>query len=168
MFDTARKASSRFGRPAKLVLSAVAAFTLLTGGAALADESTSTGTQDSQATAAESLLHADNPLITRTETADAKDAAEAAADAADAAAEAVNPVEPADGAQGAHGACVSKVAQSTSLVGRAHGKAVSAAAHTCLNGSGDVAGQAKGAEKSAAAKAKRDAKAAARTAKGKS
>ena len=56
MFDTARKTSARFGRPAKLVLTIVAAFTLLTGGAALADESTSPGTHDSQASAAESLL----------------------------------------------------------------------------------------------------------------
>ena len=181
MFDTARKTSSKFGGPAKLALSIVAAFTLLTGGAALADESTPPGTQDSQASAAESLLHADNPLVTDIKTdaddaakdaaevaADAAEAAsEAAADAAEAAAEAADPAE-ADGAQGVHGACVSKVAHDKSLVGKAHGAAVSAAAHTCPKESGDVAGKAKGAEKSAAAKAKRDAKSAARTAKGKS
>jgi len=166
MFDTARKTSARFGRPAKLVLTIVAAFTLLTGGAALADESTSAGTQDSQASAAESLLQADHPLITRTET-DADAAAEATADAAEAAAEAAEPAE-ADGAQGAHGACVSKIAQVKSLVGRAHGAAVSAAAHSCPKGPGDLAGEAKGAEKSAAAKAKRDAKSLARKAHGKS
>jgi colicin import membrane protein len=163
MFDTTRKTSSRFGRPAKLVLTIVAAFTLLTGGAALADESTSPGTQDSQATAAESLLHAVNPLITRTETdadaaaeaaAEAAEAAtEAAADATEAAAEAANPTEAADGAQGVHGACVSKVAQNKLLVGRAHGAAVSKAAHECPKGSGHVVGKAKGAEKSAARKA---------------
>jgi len=177
MFDTARKTSSRFGRPAKLVLTIVAAFTLLTGGAALADESTSAGARDGQASAAKSLLHADNPLITAIETADAEDAAEAAAEAAETAAEAAEPAE-ADGAQGVHGACVSKVAQDKSTVGRAHGAAVSKAAHECpkgsgdvagkAKGSGDVAGKAKGAEKSAAAKAKRAAKSAARTAKGKS
>jgi len=166
MFDTARKTSARFGRPAKLVLTIVAAFTLLTGGAALADESTSAGTQDSQASAAESLLQADHPLITRTET-DADAAAEATADAAEAAAEAAEPAE-ADGAQGAHGACVSKIAQVKSLVGRAHGAAVSAAAHSCPKGPGDLAGEAKGAAKSAAAKAKRAAKSAAGTAQGKS
>lgn len=183
MFDTARKTSSGFGRPAKLVLAAVAAFTLLTGGAAFADESTSSGTHDGQAPTAQSLLHPDNLLITETETADAqaaaKDAAaaaaeaaetaaDAAADAAEAAAEAANPVEAADGAQGVHGACVSKVARDKSTVGRDHGLAVSKAAHECPKGSGDVAGNAKGAEKSAAARAKRVAKSAARTAKGKS
>lgn len=166
MFDTARKTSSRFGRPAKLVLTIVAAFTLLTGGAALADESTAAGARDGQASAAESLLHADNPLITAIETADAEDAAEAAAEAAETAAEAAEPAE-ADGAQGVHGACVSKVAQDKSTVGRAHGAAVSKAAHECPKGPGDVAGKAKGAEKSAAAKAKRDAKSAARKAHGK-
>lgn len=175
MFDTARKTSSRFSRPAKLVLSAVAAFTLLTGGAALADESTSSGTHDSQAPAAQSLLHADNPLMIETGTAAAEDAAEAAADAAEAAAEAADdtaeaadPAEAADGAQGVHGACVSKVAQDKSTVGSAHGAAVSKAAHECPKGSGDVAGKADGAEKSAATKAKRDAKSAARTTHGKS
>ena len=170
MFDTAGKTSARFGRPAKLVLTIVAAFTLLTGGAALADESTSAGTQDSQASAAESLLQAAHPLITRTET-DANAAAEATADAAEAAAEstteAAEPAE-ADGAQGVHGACVSKAAQDKLAVGRDHGRAVSKAAHSCPKGSGDSAGKAKGAEKSAAAKAKRDAKSAAGTAQGKS
>ena len=170
MFDTARKTSSRFGRSAKLVLTIVAAFTLLTGGAALADESTSAGTQDSQASAAESLLQAAHPLITRTET-DANAAAEATADAAEAAAEstteAAEPAE-ADGAQGVHGACVSKAAQDKLAVGRDHGRAVSKAAHECPKGSGDSAGKAKGAEKSAAAKAKRDAKSLARKAHGKS
>jgi hypothetical protein len=168
MFDTARKTSSRFGRPAKLVLTIVAAFTLLTGGAALADESTSAGTQDSQATAAESLLQADNLLITETETTDAEDAAKDAAEAsAEASAEAAEPAE-ADGAQGVHGTCVSKAAQDKSAVGRDHGLAVSKAAHECPKGSGDSAGKAKGAEKSAAAKAKRDAKSLARKAHGKS
>ncbi len=173
MFDTSRKTSSRFGRPVKLVLSAVAAFTLLTGGVALADESTSSGTQDSQAPAGQSLLQPDNLLIAETEAADAedaaKDAAEAAAEAAEAAAEAAEPAEAAGGAQGVHGACVSAVAQDTSLVGRDHGVAVSKAAHECPKGAEkSAADKAKGAEKSAAAKAKRDAKSAARTEKGKS
>ena len=73
-----------------------------------------------------------------------------------------------DGAQGVHGACVSKVAQVTTIVGRAHGLAVSTAAHECPKGSDTAAGAAKGAAKSAAAKAKHAAKLAARTARGKS
>ena len=73
-----------------------------------------------------------------------------------------------DGGRGGPGACVSKAARGKSTVGSAHGAAVSKAAHECPTGSGDVAGKAKGAEKSAAAKAKRDAKSAGRTTKGKS
>jgi hypothetical protein len=164
MFDTARKTSARFVRPAKLVLTIVAAFTLLTGGAALADESTSAGTQDSQASAAESLLQADNPLITETDTTDAADAAK---DAAEAAAEAAEPAE-ADGAQGAHGACVSAFAQSKVPVAgsRNHGMVVSKAAHDCKGAGKSAAAKAKAAEKSAAAEAKRGAKSLARKAHG--
>jgi hypothetical protein len=153
MFDTAPNASSQrnFGRSARLVLTA-AAFTLLAGGTALATASTSSGTDTHQGPAAQSLLHADSSNIT--ETAEAP--------------EAVDPVDPAGAAQGVHGACVSKVAQDTTTVGRAHGLAVSKAAHDCPKGSDTAAGAAKGAEKSSAAQAKRAAKSAARTARGKS
>ena len=168
MFDTVRHRPSErsVGRSAKLVLTAAAVFTLLAGGTALATTSTASGNDTRQGPAAQSLLHAGDSGITEaeTETADtdaADDAAEAAADAAEAAKEA------ADGAQGVHGACVSKVAQDTTTVGRAHGLAVSKAAHECPKGSDTAAGAAKGAEKSAAAQAKRAAKSAARTARGK-
>ena len=171
MFDTVRHRPSErnVGRSAKLVLTAAAVFTLLAGGTALATTSTASGNDTRQGPAAQSLLHAGDSGITEaeTETADtdaADDAAEAAADAAEAAKEA------ADGAQGVHGAgaCVSKVAQDTTTVGRAHGLAVSKAAHECPKGSDTAAGAAKGAEKSSAAQAKRAAKSAARTARGKS
>jgi colicin import membrane protein len=169
MFDTVRHRPSErsVGRSAKLVLTAAAVFTLLAGGTALATTSTASGNDTRQGPAAQSLLHAGDSGITEaeTETADtdaADGAAEAAADAAEAAKEA------ADGAQGVHGACVSKVAQDTTTVGRAHGLAVSKAAHECPKGSDTAAGAAKGAEKSSAAQAKRAAKSAARTARGKS
>jgi hypothetical protein len=58
--------------------------------------------------------------------------------------------------------------QGPTTVGRAHGLAVSKAAHECPKGSDTAAGAAKGAEKSSAAQAKRAAKSAARTARGKS
>ena len=153
MFDTVRHRPSErsVGRSAKLVLTAAAVFTLLAGGTALATTSTASGKDTHQGPAAQSLLHADNSNIT--ETAEAP--------------EAVDPVDPAGAAQGVHGACVSKVAQDTTTVGRAHGLAVSKAAHEC-KALGTAAGAAKGAEKSAAAQAKRAAKAAARTARGKS
>ena len=172
MFDTVRHRPSErsVGRSAKLVLTAAAVFTLLAGGTALATTSTASGNDTRQGPAAQSLLHAGDSGITEaeTETADtdaADDAAEAAADAAEAAKEAA---DGADGAQGVHGACVSKVAQDTTTVGRAHGLAVSKAAHECPKGSDTAAGAAKGAEKSSAAQAKRAAKSAARTARGKS
>lgn len=138
-----------------------AAFTLLAGGTALATTATS-GNDTHQGPAAQSLLHADDPSITEaeTETPDTDAAAEAAEEAADA--------DGADGAQGVHGACVSAVAHNKLLVGRDHGLAVSKAAHDCPKGSDDVAGEAKSAEKSAAAQAKRAAKADARKAHGKS
>ena len=121
MFDTAPNASSQrnFGRSARLVLTA-AAFTLLAGGTALATASTSSGTDTHQGPAAQSLLHADNSNIT--ETAEAP--------------EAVDPVDPAGAAQGVHVACVSKFAQDTTIVGRAHGLAVSKAAHDLSQGVG--------------------------------
>ncbi len=155
MFDTAPNASSQrnFGRSARLVLTA-AAFTLLAGGTALATASTSSGTDTHQGPAAQSLLHADNSNIT--ETAEAPEAPEA-----------VDPVDPAGAAQGVHGACVSKFAQDTTIVGRAHGLAVSKAAHDCPKGLDTAAGATRGAEKSAAAKAKRDAKSAAGRSHGK-
>ena len=154
MFDTVRHRPSErnVGRSAKLVLTAAAVFTLLAGGTALATTSTASGNDTHQGPAAQSLLHADNSNIT--ETAEAP--------------EAVDPVDPAGAAQGVHGACVSKVAQDTTTVGRAHGLAVSKAAHECPKGSDTAAGAAKGAEKSSAAQAKRAAKSAARTARGKS
>ena len=154
MFDTVRHRPSErsVGRSAKLVLTAAAVFTLLAGGTALATTSTASGKDTHQGPAAQSLLHADNSNIT--ETAEAP--------------EAVDPVDPAGAAQGVHGACVSKVAQDTTTVGRAHGLAVSKAAHECPKGSDTAAGAAKGAEKSSAAQAKRAAKSAARTARGKS
>ncbi|HEY8653824.1 MAG TPA: hypothetical protein VIL87_12165 [Dermatophilaceae bacterium] len=168
MFDTVRHRPSErnVGRSAKLVLTAAAVFTLLAGGTALATTSTSSATDTHQGPAAQSLLHAGDSGITEAETEAADtdatdDAAEAAAEAAKEAADG------ADGAQGVHGACVSAVAQDKSTVGREHGAAVSAEAHSCAKGSDAVAGKAKGAEKSAAAKAKRAAKSAARTARGK-
>ena len=175
MFDTVRHRPSErnVGRSAKLVLTVAAAFTLLAGGTALATTSTASGNDTHQGPAAQSLLHAGDSGITETETPDsdaADDAAEAAKDAAEAAKEAADQAgdaNTADGAQGVHGACVSKVAQDTTIVGRAHGMAVSKAAHQCPKGSDTAAGAAKGAEKSAAAKAKRAAKSAARTARGK-
>jgi len=180
MFDTVRHRPSErnVGRSAKLVLTAAAVFTLLAGGTALATTATSSGTDPHQVPAAQSLLHAGDSGITEAETPDsdaaddaaeaAKDAAEAAKEAAKAAKEAADDASTADGAQGVHGACVSKVAQDTTIVGRAHGLAVSTAAHECPKGSDTVAGAAKGAEKSAAAQAKRAAKAAARKAHGNS
>jgi len=75
-------------------------------------------------------------------------------------------VEPGNAAQGVHGACVSAVAQDKSTVGRDHGAAVSAAAHSCPKGPDAVAGKAKGADKSAAGKAKGAAKSAAGKAHG--
>ncbi len=166
MFDTFRKRPS-----VKLILTAAAAFTLVAGGTAFATGSTSSGTDTHQGPAAQSLLHADDSVTAEaeTETADTV-AAEAAKEAADAAEtpEAVDPVDPAGAAQGVHGACVSKVAQDTTTVGRAHGLAVSTAAHECPKGSATVAGATKGAEKSAAARAKAAAKSAAGKAHGKS
>jgi len=152
MFDTAPNASSQrnFGRSARLVLTA-AAFTLLAGGTALATASTSSGTDTHQGPAAQSLLHADNSNITE----------------APEAVDPVDPVDPAGAAQGVHGACVSKFAQDTTIVGRAHGLAVSKAAHDCPKGLDTAAGATRGAEKSAAAKAKRDAKSAAGRSHGK-
>ena len=177
MFDTVRDRPSErnVGRSAKLVLTAAAVFTLLAGGTALATTSTASGNDTHQVAAAQSLLHAGDSGITEaeTETPDsdaADDAAEAAKEAAEAAKEAADQADvanTADGAQGVHGACVSKVAQDTTIVGRAHGLAVSTAAHTCPKGSGTAAGAAKSAAKSAAAQAKRAAKVAARTARGK-
>jgi len=175
MFDTVRHRPSErnVGRSAKLVLTAAAVFTLLAGGTALATTATSSGTDTHQAPAAQSLLQAGDSGITEaeTETPDSDAAAEAAKDAAEAAKEAADQADDAntaDGAQGVHGACVSKVAQDTTIVGRAHGMAVSKAAHQCPKGSDTAAGAAKGAEKSSAAQAKRAAKSAARTARGKS
>ena len=151
MFDTVRHRPSErnFGRPAKLILTAAAAFALLAGGTALAATSTSSGTDTHQGPSAQSLLHADNSNISETETAETAETAEAP--------EAVDPVDsvdPAGAAQGVHGACVSTVAHDKTTVGRAHGAAVSKAAHECPKGSDDAAGKAKGAEKSAAGKAK--------------
>jgi len=191
MFDTVRHRPSKrnLGRSAKLVLTVAAAFTLLAGGTALATTANSSGTDTHQVPAAQSLLHAADSGITEaeidaadTDAADdaaeaakdaaeaAKDAAEAAKDAAEAAREAAGQADDAntaDGAQGVHGACVSKVARDTTIVGRAHGLAVSKAAHECPKGADTAAGAAKGAEKSAAAQARRAAKSAARTARGK-
>lgn len=154
MFDTARSTSSPsgFGRPAKLILTAAAAFTLVAGGTALASEATSFRTDTHHAPSAQSLLRADNPSVAEVET-----ETDAATDVSrsDDAVEAAEPAEPAEpAAQGVHGACVSKVAQDKTIVGRAHGAAVSKAAHECPKGSDDAAGKAKGAEKSAAGKAK--------------
>ena len=150
MFDTVRHRPSErnVGRSAKLVLTAAAVFTLLAGGTALATTSTASGNDTHQGPAAQSLLHAGDSGITEAET-----------ETAD--------TDAADGAQGVHGACVSRFAQDTSTVGRAHGLAVSKAAHECRKGSDSAAGAAKSAAKSAAAKAKRAAKSAARTARGK-
>ena len=184
MFDTVRHRPSErnLGRSAKLVLTVAAAFTLLAGGTALATTANSSGTDTHQVPAAQSLLHAADSGITEVEIdaadADAADdasegakaAAEAAKDAAEAAREAADQAgdaNTADGAQGIHGACVSKVAQDTTIVGRAHGLAVSKAAHECPKGADTAAGAAKGAEKSATAQARRAAKSAARTARGK-
>lgn len=174
MFDTVRHGPSErnVGRSAKLVLTAAAVFTLLAGGTALATTATSSGADTHQVPAAHSLLHASDSGITEAETPEsdaADDAAEAAKDAAEAAKEAADQTDEAnttDAAQGVHGACVSKVAQDTTIVGRAHGLAVSKAAHECPKGSDTAAGAAKGAAKSAAAKAKRAAKAAARATRG--
>lgn len=177
MFDTIRHRHSErnLGRSAKLVLSVAAAFTLLAGGTALATTANSSGTDTHHVPAAQSLLHAADSGIAEAETEApeseaANDAAEAAKDAAEAAREAADQADDAntaDGAQGVHGACVSKVAQDTTIVGRAHGLAVSKAAHECPKGSHTAAGAAKSAEKSAAAQARRAAKSAARTARGK-
>ncbi|NMM23653.1 MAG: hypothetical protein HHJ11_09175 [Phycicoccus sp.] len=179
MFDTVRHRPSErnVGRSAKLVLTGAAVFTLLAGGTALATTATSAGNDTHQVPTAQSLLHAGDSGVTEVETPDsdaADDAAEEAKDAAEEAAEAAKEAageaagtDGADGAQGVHGACVSKVAQDTTIVGRAHGLAVSTAAHECPKGPDATAGAAKGAEKSAAAQAKRAAKAAARTARGK-
>ena len=149
MFDTARSTSSPsgFGRPARLILTAAAAFTLVAGGTALASEATSLRTDTHQAPSAQSLLRADNPSVAEVET--ETDAATDVSKSDDA----VEAAEPA--AQGVHGACVSKVAQDKTIVGRAHGAAVSKAAHECPKGAEkSAAGKAKGAEKSAAGKAK--------------
>jgi len=168
MFDTVRHRPSErnVGRSAKLVLTVAAAFTLLAGGTALATTSTASGNDTHQGPAAQSLLHAGDSGITEAETPDS-DAADDAAEAAKEVADQAGDANTADGAQGVHGACVSKVAQGTTIVGRAHGMAVSKAAHQCPKGSDTAAGAAKGAAKSAAAKAKRAAKSAARTARGK-
>ena len=183
MFDTVRHKPSKrnLARSAKLVLTVAAAFTLLAGGTALATTANSSGTDTHQVLAAQSLPHAADSGITEAETEApdseaandaaeaAKDAAEAAKDAAEAAREAAgqgDDANTADGAHGVHGACVSKVARDTTIVGRAHGLAVSKAAHACPKGADTAAGAAKGAEKSAAAQAKRAAKSAARTARG--
>lgn len=168
MFDTVRHRPSErnVGRSVKLVLTGAAVFTLLAGGTALATTATSSGTDTHQVPAAQSLLHAGDSGVTEVETPDS-DAADAAAEAAKEAAEEAADADGAVGTQGAHGACVSKVAQDTTTAGRAHGLAVSTAAHECPKGPDTAAGAAKGAEKSAAAQAKRAAKAAARTARGK-
>ena len=177
MFDTVRHKPSKrnLARSAKLVLTVAAAFTLLAGGTALATTANSSGTDTHQVLAAQSLPHAADSGVTETETEApdseaANDAAEAAKDAAEAAKEAAGEGDDAnttDGAHGVHGACVSKVARDTTIVGKAHGLAVSKAAHACPKGADTAAGAAKGAEKSAAAQAKRAAKSAARTARGK-
>ena len=176
MFDTVRHRPSErnLARSAKLVLTVAAAFTLLAGGTALATTANSSGTDTHQVLATQSLPHAADSGVTEAETEApdseaANDAAEAAKDAAEAAREAAgqgDDANTADGAHGVHGACVSKVARDTTIVGRAHGLAVSKAAHTCPKGADTAAGAAKGAEKSAAAQAKRAAKSAARTARG--
>lgn len=177
MFDTVRHRPSErnLGRSAKLVLTVAAAFTLLAGGTALATTANSSGTDTHQVAAAQSLLPAADSGITEAEidaadTDAADDAAEAAKDAAEAARETADQADDAntaDGAQGIHGACVSKVAQDATIVGRAHGLAVSKAAHECPKGADTAAGAAKGAEKSAVGQARRAAKSAARTARGK-
>ena len=154
MFDTVRHRPSErnFGRPAKLILTAAAAFTLVAGGTALASEATALRTDTHRAPSAQSLLRADNLSVAEvaTETDAAPDVSRS--DDAVEAAELAEPAEPA--AQGVHGACVSTVAHDKTIVGRAHGAAVSKAAHECPSGSDDAAGKAKGAEKSAAGKAK--------------
>lgn len=154
MFDIARKTrlGHSFRRPAKRILVAAAAFTLLAGGSALAAESTSSQSPTNQTPSAQSLLPADQPGVTVAETEietpgsvkvedsdPAGDAAEVAAvtDAADVPAPA-DAVEPDKDARGVHGACVSAVAKDRSTVGREHGAAVSAAAHSCANGSDAV------------------------------
>ena len=154
MFDTVRHRPSErnFGRPAKLILTAAAAFTLVAGGTALASEATALRTDTHRAPSAQSLLRADNLSVAEVETeTDAATDVSRSDDAVEAA-ELAEPAEPA--AQGVHGACVSTVAHDKTIVGRAHGAAVSKAAHECPSGSDDAAGKAKGAEKSAAGKAK--------------
>ena len=152
MFDTVRHRPSErnFGRPAKLILTAAAAFTLVAGGTALASEATALRTDTHRAPSAQSLLRADNLSVAEVETeTDAATDVSRSDDAVEAA-ELAEPAEPA--AQGVHGACVSTVAHDKTIVGRAHGAAVSKAAHECPSGSDDAAGKAKGAEKSAAGK----------------
>ena len=150
MYDTAQRASRehRFGVPAKLALAGAVAFTLLAGGTALAAGSTSSQTPTGQSPAAQSLLRGDNRSTVATE----GESAEGAGLAAD--------ESKADTtARGVHGACVSRVAHDRSTVGRDHGAAVSAAAHSCPKGSDAVSGpkksatgKARCAEKSAAGK----------------
>jgi len=160
--DTAGTTSSglwrghRFGGHAKRVLVIAAAFTLLAGGTALASESGASTVHPSQA-AAQSLLDVDTPDATEVETPDAVEVE--APDAVEVEApEVVDPSTPDNVAQGVHGACVSKVAQDASTVGRAHGLAVSNAAHSCAgkatSAQKSAAGKAKAAQKSAAGKAK--------------
>jgi hypothetical protein len=155
MFDTSPNASSRrgFAGPARLVLGAAAAFTLLAGGTALAAESTSSGTHTGQAPAAQLLL-GNNPSIFKTQAqtesqteSQPETAGSVKTQESDSAADAS---EPSAAAEGVHGACVSAVARDESTVGRDHGAAVAEAAHSCAKGSedvsDDVSGEAEGSE----------------------
>ncbi len=154
MFDTAQRASweHRLGVPAKLALAGAVAFTLLAGGTALAAGSTSSQTPIGQSPAAQSLLRGDSRSTNATDP--EGESAEGAGRAAD--------ESKADTtARGVHGACVSRVAHDRSTVGRDHGAAVSAAAHSCPKGSDaasgpkkSATGKVKCAEKSAVGKTK--------------
>ena len=114
---------------AKVALAAIAATAAVTGGTTLAVQTAGSSTtspdkpavSEERAPAEQSTLKGDN----RSET-----GAEHSANKPEG--------EPGEGAQGVHGACVSAVAKSTAAEGRAHGEAVSEAAHTCPKPSDDA------------------------------
>ncbi|MBK5305321.1 MAG: hypothetical protein JJD92_01390 [Frankiaceae bacterium] len=122
---------------AKLALAAVAGAALVAGGSAVAitqvsDSGPVKGGENLSVTGAENRSDTATATITPKSPKPSKSPkAEADADS--------------EGGQGVHGACVSAVAHDKSLEGREHGKAVSAAAHSCPKG-GDEADATEAAE----------------------